>query len=211
MTLDERLDTVRGLEPVPETEVVRYWLGEEVDDESDWKDDELLDPDTIDTEPALREELLERKPIASRVFGAEPAEWYHADLSEEELRDLRVVVGPHDEDWRALAEDNRVGTIAERIYEVETDDGTTGKTDETTSVAELDAESPKDLREVVKMADAIDPEGRKVGSSSPGRATTRPTSRTVTTGRWRTSCIFCGVGSSRGRRRIWGFRIRWDS
>jgi hypothetical protein len=159
MTLDERLDTVRGLEPVPETEVVRYWLGEEVDDESDWKDDELLDPDTIDTEPALREELLERKPIASRVFGAEPAEWYHADLSEEELRDLRVVVGPHDEDWRALAEDNRVGTIAERIYEVETDDGTTGKTDETTSVAELDAESPKDLREVVEMADHIDPEG----------------------------------------------------
>jgi hypothetical protein len=148
MGLEARIRTGRGLEPVSESEVIRYWLREELDE----ADDDPLDPDAAETEPALREELLERKPIASRAFGAEPADWYHADLSEDELRDLRVVVGPHDEGWRALAEDNRVETIARRIYEAETDD-------EGMDVAKLDDETPKDLGEGVELADAIDPEG----------------------------------------------------
>ncbi|PSQ45115.1 hypothetical protein BRD15_12545 [Halobacteriales archaeon SW_6_65_15] len=147
MDLEERIQREEGLESVSETQVIRYWLREELDE----ADDGPLDADAVESQPGLREELLERKPIASRTFGAEPSDWYHVDLSEEELRDLRVVVGPHDEDWRALAEDNRVGAIAERIYEVETD--------ETTNVAELDAETPKDVSEVVELADAIDPEG----------------------------------------------------
>ncbi|WP_137283644.1 hypothetical protein [Halorussus salinisoli] len=145
MTVEDRL---RGdPEPVSETEVMRYWLHEELEDE-----DAGPNPDALGTEPALREELFERKPIAERVFIPEQVDWYRADLSEEALRDLRVVVGPHDEDWRSLADDNRIESIAERIYE--TDD-----------VAALEAESGKDLREVVELADEIErsgPEGRLV-------------------------------------------------
>ena len=142
MDLEERIRSGHELEPVSESEVIRYWLREELDD----AEDDSLDPDEPETEPALREELLERKPIASRAFGAKPADWYHADLSEAELRDLRVVVGPHDEDWRALSEDDRVESIARRIYDAD-------------DVAKLNDETPKDLREVVELAENIDPEG----------------------------------------------------
>lgn len=145
MTTDDwpRVD----FDPVSGVEVMRYWLREEIDEA-----DDSHDPDALETEPGLREELLERTPIAGRAFGAEPADWYHADLSEAELRDLGVVVGPHDEDWRVLAEDNRVESIAHRIQE-------------SSDVAELDEETPKDLREVVEMTDAIaldGPESRLV-------------------------------------------------
>ena len=141
-TVAQRLDREKGLEPVSRAQVIRYWLHEELDDDAD----DPLDPDAIETEPALSEELFERKPIAERAFGAEAADWYHADLSAEELRNLRVVVGPHEQDWRAVADDDRIGSIAERIYEAE-------------EVDELDERVPKDLQKVVEMADAIDPEG----------------------------------------------------
>lgn len=141
MDIDERLRTGSGLESVSEERVMRYWLREEVDEA-----DEPLDPDALETEPGLREELFERKPIAERVFPAEPADWYRVDLSEEELRDLRVVVGPRGEDWRAIAPDNRVESIAERVHEAD-------------DPAALDEEVPKDIGEVVELAEAIDPEG----------------------------------------------------
>lgn len=141
--IEERLDTGRGLDPVSPDEVIRYWLREEVDDEhDDTGSDDQPDPDALATEPALREELFERKPIAERAFAPEPADWYRVDLSESELRNLRVVVGPHDEDWRALSDDGRVESIAERIHDADDLDA-------------LDADTPKDLREVVEMADKI--------------------------------------------------------
>jgi len=141
--IEERLATGRGLDPVSPDEVMRDWLREEVGDERDDAGcDDQPDPDALATEPALREELFERKPIAERAFAAEPADWYRVDLSESELRDLRVVVGPHDEDWRALTDDDRVESIAARIYDAD-------------DVEKLDAETPKSVREVVEMADEI--------------------------------------------------------
>jgi len=119
---------------------MRYWLREEVDDAGD-----DLDPDALGTEPGLREELFERVPVAERAFAVDPAEWYRIELSEAELRDLRVVVGPHGEDWRAVADDDRIESIAERVYA--TDSG------------RLDEELPKDVAEVVAMADDIGSEG----------------------------------------------------
>ncbi|UPV73036.1 hypothetical protein M0R89_10790 [Halorussus limi] len=139
MTIEDRL---RGdPEPVSPERVMRYWLGQEVEDE-----DGAPNPDAIGTEPALREELFERKPIAEHVFTPEPADWYLADLSEDALRDLRVVVGEPEQGWRALTDDDRIESIAERIHE--TDD-----------VDALGSETGKDLREVVELADAIDREG----------------------------------------------------
>ena len=131
-------------DPVSDTDVMRYWLGEEVDET-----DGDLDPEALGTEPALRQELLDRNDIAERVFGAEPADWYRADLSADELRNLRVVVGPHDEDWRALTDDNRIESVAERIRDAD-------------DVERLDEKSPKDLREVVEFADDL-AEGGDVG------------------------------------------------
>ena len=142
MVLEDRIESGRGLESVSDTEVMRYWLREELDE----ADDDALNPDAIGTEPALRQELLDRNEIADRIFGAEVADWYHVDLSESELRNLRVVVGPHDEDWRALTEDNRVESIARRIHEAD-------------DVARLDDETPKDVRKVVGLADEMGPEG----------------------------------------------------
>jgi len=67
------------------------------------------------------------------------------ELSEAELRDLRVVVGPRSEDWRAVADDDRIEPIAERVY--------------VTDSGRLDEALPKDIAEVVEMADAIDSGG----------------------------------------------------
>ena len=142
MDIDERIRTEQGLERVSREQVMRYWLREELDD----AEDDPLDPDAIETEPALSEELFERKPIAERAFGAETADWYHGDLSESELRNLRVVVGPHEQDWRAVTDDDRIESIAERIYEAD-------------ELGELDEEIPKNLTKVLEMADAIESSG----------------------------------------------------
>ncbi|WP_135828217.1 hypothetical protein [Halorussus halobius] len=132
-------DHLRGdPDPVSPERVIRYWLREE----GDGATDDPPDPDALETEPALRAELFERAPIAKRAFTPDPADWYRVDLTEEALRDLRVVVGPHGEDWRALADDDRVESIAERVHGAD-------------DVAKLDAETPKDVGEVVDLADAI--------------------------------------------------------
>lgn len=145
MDIEERIRTEQGLEPVSRTQVMRYWLREELDE----ADGDSLDPDAVETEPGLRQKLIEREPIAERAFAAEAADWYHADLSEAELRDLRVVVGPHDQDWRSIANDNRIASIAERIREAE----------RRGDLADLDESFPKDLQKIVEMADAIDRDG----------------------------------------------------
>ncbi|UPV99117.1 hypothetical protein M0R88_11325 [Halorussus gelatinilyticus] len=145
MTIRDRLRD--DPEPVSPEQVMRYWLDQEIEDEEGDPD-----PDALDTEPALREELFERKPIAERVFTPEPADWYRADLSEAALRDLRVVVGEPEQGWRGLADDNRVESIAERIRDAD-------------DVAALESETSKDLEEVVELADDIEdggPESRLV-------------------------------------------------
>jgi hypothetical protein len=141
MDTEERLRTDDRLDSASETEVMQYWLTNEVEDE-----DDAPDPEALETEPGLREELIERKPIAGRVFGAEAAEWYLTELSADELRDLQVVVGPESEGWRALADDGRIGTVAERILEA--DDPT-----------EFDAKAEEDFREVESLADDVEESG----------------------------------------------------
>ena len=135
MSIETRLG--RGEpEAVSPTDVMRYWLGEELDDDPDSD----LDPDELATEPTLREELLERKPIAGRVFASETAEWYDVELSAEELKNLRVVVGEHDEDWRAITDDDRIESVARRIMEVD-------------DLSEFDEATPKNLDKVVGLAE----------------------------------------------------------
>ncbi|WP_135851871.1 hypothetical protein [Halorussus salinus] len=128
-------------EPVPPERVLRYWLGQEVEDEEGGPD-----PDALGTEPALREELFERIPIAERAFAPDPADWYRVNLSEEVLRDLRVVVGEPEQGWRELANDDRIESVARRIRE--TDD-----------LSALEEQSGKDLEKVRGIADDIEDEG----------------------------------------------------
>ncbi|NHN57795.1 MULTISPECIES: hypothetical protein [Halorussus] len=144
MVLEDRIRRGEELDPVSPEQVMRYWLGEEVDAAGG-----DLDPDALGTEPALRQELLDRNDIAERIFGSEVADWYRVDLSAAELRNLRVVVGPHDEDWRALTDDNRIESVARRVHEAD-------------DLERLDEEAPKDLLEVVEFADDL-AEGGDVG------------------------------------------------
>jgi hypothetical protein len=139
MVIEDRLRD--DPEPVSPEQVVRYWLDEELQDE-----DGGTDPDAIATDPALRQELFERVPIAERAFAPERADWYRADLSEAVLRDLRVVVGEPEQGWRALTEDDRIESIAARIHDAD-------------DVDELESESSEDLREVVELADEIQQSG----------------------------------------------------
>jgi hypothetical protein len=134
-------------EPVSPERVMRYWLRQEVEDE-----DGGPNPDAIGTEPALREELFEREPIGERVFTPERTDWYLADLAAGALRDLRVVVGEPEQGWRALADDDRIESVAERIRERDDLDA-------------LESAVGQDLREVVELADEIErqgPQGRLV-------------------------------------------------
>lgn len=128
-------------ESVPETEVIRYWLRKEI--EEDDQDD--LDPDTIDDRDELLQELIDRKPLSESVFAETDCEWYRIVLSENELRGLEVVRGPEDEGWRAVAKGGLIESIAERI--LATDD-----------LDKFDDEVPKNLTKVTDFADNVSSE-----------------------------------------------------
>ncbi|WP_135825520.1 hypothetical protein [Halorussus ruber] len=86
MAIEDRL---RGdPEPVSPEEVLRYWLRQEVGDEEN-----PPNPDRLATEPALRQELLERIPIAERVRETDDVEKLEAESSE----DIREIVDFADE------------------------------------------------------------------------------------------------------------------
>lgn len=99
------------LDPIPETEVLRYWLKEEMEEENN----ENLDPEAITEKDKLLSELIDRKPLAKSVFTERDRTWYRLILSEDELRGLEIVPGPDDEGWRAVAKGGLIESIAERI------------------------------------------------------------------------------------------------
>jgi hypothetical protein len=109
-------DRVRGeVDPVSEDDVVTHWLSEELEEEDDpgFAADGLTPAERLD-------ELLERKPIADRVFEECDLDWYHARLEESELRGTRVVEGDDDEGWREVAGgDDTVESAAAAAHEAE--------------------------------------------------------------------------------------------
>ena len=147
MDLETKLLDEDRLEPVSATEVMRCWLADEVEDDPD-----APDADALATEPGLREELIGREPIAGRVFAPEAATWYRTALSADELCDLRVVVGPESQGWRAVADDGRIETIAEHVLAAD-------------DASEFEGKSDEDLRKVRSLADDVaqsGPNGRLV-------------------------------------------------
>ena len=74
-------------ESVAETEVIRYWLRKEIEEDTE----DNLDPDTLDDRKELLDALVDRKPLAESIFGEADRNWYRLVLSEHELRGLEVV------------------------------------------------------------------------------------------------------------------------
>lgn len=141
MEITERIREELERQSVPERDVIRHWLENELDQEEDPPDVEA-----IESERELLAALVERKPIAASIFRTQAIDWCELELSKEELTDLRVVKGPPDEDWRAVAYDNMVATAAFRIFETE-------------DLAELDRMLPKDIEEVVELAKQVTASG----------------------------------------------------
>ena len=138
--LVRRLDSSTA-EPVDRDEPLRHWLSKELEGESD-----EMSADDLHSTAELVEQLVMRKPIAHSIFNENDLDWFFVDLRAEELSELHVIKGPEDEDWRAVADDGTLESVALRIHE--TDD-----------VERLDREAPKDLIEVVELADE-DPDER---------------------------------------------------
>ncbi len=116
--------------------VVRHWLEEELE-ESKTTVEDVADSDD---ETALRSELFERKPIAKSAFADDELEWYRLELPEQQLRRVQVVKGSTGDDWRELAPDNQLETVAQRIRT--TDD-----------IGQLDRNTPKDVEKILEIAD----------------------------------------------------------
>ena len=137
-----RLDSSTA-EPVSREEPLGHWLSKELEGDE-------MSVDELGSEAELVEQLVMRKPIAHTIFNENDLDWFFVDLRTEELSELHVVKGPEDEDWRSVAEDGTLESVARRIYEAD-------------DVERLHRESPKDLMEVVELAD----EGPDERDSSP--------------------------------------------
>ena len=132
--------------PVSREEVLRHWLGKEVAE----AENDDLNVDAIDDEERLLEELAGRKPIAGSMFAARDLDWYRLELTEDELRDLALVKGPEDEDWRSVVDDDLVESVARKVY----------RRDETIDV---DDQTQKDLAKVRTFADNL-PDADQMGT-----------------------------------------------
>ena len=132
--------------PVSREEVLRHWLETEVQE----AEDDDLNVDAIDDEERLLEELAGRKPIAGSMFAARDLDWYRLELTEEELRDLALVKGPEDEDWRGVVDDDLVESVAQKVYR-------TGET------IDVDDRTRKDLEEVRTFAETL-PDSERMGT-----------------------------------------------
>lgn len=123
---------------VAETEVIRYWLRKEVEED----DEDTLDIDALETREELLDELIERKPLAESVFAEQDCEWYRFTLAENELRGLEVVKGPDNEGWRAVAHGGLIESIAERILAAD-------------DLEQFTQAVPKDITKVAEFADNV--------------------------------------------------------
>ena len=128
-------------ESVAETEVIRYWLRKEIEEDTE----DNLDPDTLDDRKELLDALVDRKPLAESIFGEADRDWYRLVLSEHELRGLEVVRGPENEGWRAVAKGGLIESVAERILAANDLDA-------------FDNEVPKNLTKVADFADNVSSE-----------------------------------------------------
>ena len=140
--LVRRLDSSIA-ESVSREEPLGHWLSKELEDDE-------MSVDELGSEAELVEQLVLRKPIAHAIFNENDLDWFFVDLRAEELSELHVVKGPEDEDWRAVAEDGTLLSVARRIHEAD-------------DVERLHESSPKDLVEVVELAE----EGPDERDSSP--------------------------------------------
>ena len=136
-------------EHVDREEPLRHWLSKELEEEGS---EGANDPSADDIESAaeLVEQLVVRKPIAHAIFNENDLDWFFVDLRAEELSELHVIKGPEDEDWRAVADDGTLESVARRIHEAD-------------DVERLHERAPKDLIEVVELAE----EGPDERDSSP--------------------------------------------
>lgn len=125
-------------ESVPETEVLRYWLQKEVEED----DEDDLNVGGITDKNELYAELRERKPLAESIFAEQNYEWYRLVLSEDELRGLEVVKGPDDEGWRAVAKGGLIESIAERILAAD-------------DLDQFDQDVPKPIEKVAAFAENV--------------------------------------------------------
>ena len=114
-------------------EPLTHWLSKELEH------DEMAVED-LGSEAEVVEQLVVRKPIAHSIFNENDLDWYVVDLTPEDLRQLHVVKGPPDEDWRAVAEDRSIESVARKIRDAD-------------DVERLHENAPKDLIEVVELAD----------------------------------------------------------
>lgn len=130
-----------GATAVSSRAVIRHWLAEELEDEGKSIDD-VVDGDD---EAELANELFERKPIARSPFADRNLAWYRLELPEHQLRRLQVVKGSTGDDWRELAPDNELETVAQRIRTAD-------------DVDKLDEEFPKDVRKILGIADDVSEE-----------------------------------------------------
>lgn len=103
---------------VPQTEVIRYWLDDETDQ----------DTAHLETEEELYQELRRHQGGPTSIFKNHEIEWELIELPENEFRNLRIVKGPPDNDWRTFLPDDRgpaprLAAIARRIRTVDRPEG----------------------------------------------------------------------------------------
>lgn len=128
----------RELRRVDREEVLRHWTAREFE-----KRGEATEALEAMDETALLDALMGRTSGENRpVWRPREVRWYHAPVSERQLRRLRVIHTPEGLGWDRVAPDGRVLTAARRIRDDEVTDDTTQQVD-VTKIRRLASELPE--------------------------------------------------------------------
>ncbi|MFC5969908.1 hypothetical protein ACFPYI_01055 [Halomarina salina] len=127
-------DRAGSVEQVTAETVLREWARREIEDE-----DVDADVESCSTDE-LFELLGDPQRLAESFLREEDLDWYRLRFTEQELRNLMVVKGPEDEGWRAVADENDIESVAERLAAVD-------------DVESLHENVPKDVLDVREMSE----------------------------------------------------------
>lgn len=133
------------MKPVEEEEVIRHWLSG-LDGDPDVESTSSRDKSLQD--------LQSRQRGPTSIFENYSIDWSYTQLSETEFRNLRIVKGPSDKDWRLLAPESNsqipmLETVAKEV-----------KSKTVNEIAEPirdKVEKVRDLVEVVRKGDEFEP------------------------------------------------------
>lgn len=97
------------MDTISEKQVIQHWIRSNAQEEREKGNSSIKSRDE------LLDDLQKQQGGPTTIFDKHNIQWYKRELTEEEFRELRIVKGPPDKDWRLFTEDSSSTPSAELI------------------------------------------------------------------------------------------------